>query len=91
MTDTPAHGMVLQALALGLDPGWRRRDPADRADDGRRFLEAFEAEAADGVTTVPHGSIGLEPGVDLLLWRVAPTVDALEAGAARLLRCGLGT
>ena len=37
-----------------------------------------------------YSSIGLEPGVDLLLWRMAPSVDALETSAAALLRAGLG-
>jgi chlorite dismutase len=92
MTESTAvRGMVLQALALTLDPAWRRLPPDVRADDATRFREAFEAGVADGVTTVAHGSIGLEPGVDLLLWRVAPSVDDLEVSAARLLRCGLGT
>ena len=37
-----------------------------------------------------YSSIGLEPGVDLLFWRMAPSVDALESAAAALLRAGLG-
>ena len=52
-----------------------------------------EAEAAadgDGVRSISYSSIGLEPGVDILLWRMGPSVDALEAAAARLLRSGLG-
>jgi chlorite dismutase len=92
MTESTAdRGMVLQALALGLDPAWRRLSADARAEDARRFREAFDAGTADGVTTVAHGSIGLEPGVDLLLWRVARSVDDLEVSAARLLRCGIGT
>jgi len=34
--------------------------------------------------------VGLEPGVDLLLWRRADSVDDLEVAAARTLRSGLG-
>src|SRR5207244_6029008 len=32
-----------------------------------------------------------QPAVDLLLWRLAPSFDALEASAAAALRCGMGT
>ena len=80
----------IQAIALGLDPTWRRRDDAERNDDGCRFREALARSDVDGVRTIAYSSIGLEPGVDLLLWRMAPSVDTLERAAAGLLRAGLG-
>ncbi len=80
----------IQALALGLDPAWRRLDDADRHRDGMDFAAAVAASDADGSRTITYSSIGLEPGVDLLLWRMAPSVEALEASAAALLRAGLG-
>ncbi|HYK96419.1 MAG TPA: chlorite dismutase family protein [Candidatus Dormibacteraeota bacterium] len=80
----------VQALALGLDPAWRRGTDDERHDDGRQLAAAELAATEDGVRSVPYSSIGLEPGVDLLLWRMAPSVDALESAAARLLRRGLG-
>lgn len=80
----------IQALALGLDPGWRRRSDEERHDDARRFLEAATATEIDGVRTITYSSVGLEPGVDLLFWRMAPNVDALERSAAGLLSAGLG-
>jgi chlorite dismutase len=80
----------VQALALGLDPAWRRRPDAERHDDGCRFAEAVQASSAEGVRTITYSSVGLEPGVDLLVWRLAPSVDALESTAAGLLRAGLG-
>ena len=82
----------LQALGLGLDPAWRRRSDEERRDDGRRFGEALAAAdgGGDGLRTIAYSSIGLEAGVDLLLWRMAPSVDELEASAARLLDAGLG-
>jgi chlorite dismutase len=82
--------LYLQALALGLDPAWRRRTDDERHDDGCAFLEAHAAVELDGVRSIPCSSIGLEAGVDVLLWRMAPSVDALETSAARLLRSGLG-
>jgi chlorite dismutase len=80
----------VQALALGLDPAWRRRDDADRRAEAHAFREALLAGAEDGVGGATYSSIGLEPDVDLLLWRVASSVDDLERSAARLLRSGLG-
>ncbi len=80
----------IQALALGLDPAWRRRSDEERLDDGRQFRAAADASDEHGVRSLAYSSVGLEPGVDVLLWRMAETVDALEASAAALLRAGLG-
>jgi chlorite dismutase len=82
--------VYIQALALGLDPGWRRRSEDERQADARDFVAAETAAAQDGVRSIAYSSIGIEPGVDILLWRMAPSVDALERAAARLLRAGLG-
>jgi chlorite dismutase len=81
----------IQALALGLDPAWRRRTDEERHDDGCRFLEAEAAAATvDGVRTITYSTVGLEPAVDVLLWRMAPSVDRLERTAADLFRAGIG-
>jgi chlorite dismutase len=80
----------IQALALGVDPAWRRRTDDERHEDGCRFAEAEKASERDGVRDIVYSSVGLEPGVDLLFWRTAPSVDALETAAAALLRAGLG-
>ena len=82
--------VYVQALALGLDPAWRRRSDDERHEDGCRFAEAEAAAELEGVRSITYSSVGLEPGVDLLLWRMAPSIDALEAAAAGLLRAGLG-
>ena len=89
MTEHTELGPVfIQALALGLAPEWRRRPEPERAAD----REAFElaTEASPDVRTFWYSSVGLEPGIDLLAWRMAPGVDALEEAAAALLREGLG-
>jgi chlorite dismutase len=40
--------------------------------------------------TETYSLIGLKPGIDLLVWQLAGSVDALEEESARLLRSGLG-
>ncbi len=87
MADTPWY---LHVIALGIDPAWRRRDPGQRARDWASFAAAESAAATTGVTSVLYSSIGLQPGVDLLLWRTAASVSDLEAGASTLLRSDMG-
>jgi chlorite dismutase len=82
--------VYIQALGLALDPTWRRRDDADRHQDGCSFQAAYAEIDRNGGRTFSYSSIALEPGVDVLLWRMAPNVEALEASGADLLRAGLG-
>jgi chlorite dismutase len=82
-------GRFIHVLALAIAPEWRRRDAHARADDLRAFCEA-ELAARDTVVSLLYSSVGLEPGVDLVLWRTASTVDDLERAAARTLSAGLG-
>ncbi len=78
----------VRAMALGLDPAWRRLDPAQRRSTADSFLDALAP--ADDVVTETYSLIGLKPGIDLLVWQLAESVDALEEESARLLRSGLG-
>ena len=78
----------VQALALGLDPAWRRLDPEQRCEDVRAFAEAVEN--TPGVTTHCYSMIGLQPGAELMIWRLSPTLDGLEESAAAVLNSGLG-
>ncbi len=87
---TVEGSIFVQAVALGLDPAWRRLPPAERAADAQAFLDAEDRTSADGVRTLTYSSIGLERGVDLLLLRLAPELDLLESAGARLARSGLG-
>jgi len=80
----------VQALALGIDPVWRRRTAAERHDDGCEFREALAGNLAADAQTIAYSSIGLEREVDLLLWQMAPSPDALEVAAAAVLRTGIG-
>jgi chlorite dismutase len=77
----------VQALALGLDTAWRRLPDAERSEDALGFCQAVEQ--AD-VTTFSYSMIGLQVGVDLLLWRLASSLEELEVAAASALRTGLG-
>jgi chlorite dismutase len=89
-SDAVQPQVFVQAVGLGVDPAWRRLPDAERAADGRSLCAAEEATAATDVRTLSFSSIGLEPGVDLVLLRLAPSVDLLEAAGARLSRSGLG-
>ena len=89
-TEQVADQLFVQAVALGLDPAWRRLGADERAVDGATFVAAEDASTADGVRTLSYSSVGLEPGVDLLLLRLAESIDALEVAGARLARSGLG-
>lgn len=79
----------VQALALGLDEGWRRLPSEDRCRSAEELCAAITARSE--VTTYTYSTIGLKAGVDLLLWRLAPTLEALEEQGARVLRSGMGT
>lgn len=87
---TDGADTYVQAVALGLDPAWRRRSDGERAGDAAALIAAEDGTRADGVRTLIYSSVGLEPGADLLLFRLAPTLDALEAAGARLARGGVG-
>ena len=84
---TAGERTYVQALALGLDPDWRRQPATEQASEGRAFTAALQSDEATRVTC---SMIGLEPGVDLLLWRAGPSVDVLEESAATLIGTGLG-
>ena len=65
----------------GIDPAWRRCPTrASSEADLDAFLGADAAAADDGVTSLLYSSVGLEPGIDLLLWRTASEMEALESG-----------
>ncbi len=80
-------GRFVQALALGLDPAWRRLPQAERCADAEAFASALEAP---GVTTHTYSMIGMQPGADILAWRLADRFEDLEQAAATALRSGLG-
>ena len=78
----------VQALALGLDPAWRRLPAAERRDSCAEFFTAVES--GEAVTTFTYSMVGLKPGIDVLLWRLGSGLDALEESAAAALRIEAG-
>jgi chlorite dismutase len=84
MSDRYVH-----ALALGLDPAWRRLPDSERRSTCADFIQSVQASRE--VKTFAYSMVGLQAGVDLMLWRLAPSLDALEDSAAAALRCGMGT
>jgi chlorite dismutase len=79
----------VQALALGLDPAWRRLSDGERRETCAEFFRAVEV--GEAVKTFTYSMVGLKPGVDVLLWRLGATLEALEESAADVLRSGMGT
>jgi chlorite dismutase len=82
--------IYVQAVAFGLDPAWRRIPPDDQGADIAALLAAEAATTEAGIRTLTYSTVGIEPGVDILLFRLAPSVEALETAGARLARSGLG-
>ena len=83
-----SENRFVQALALGLDPAWRRLDREQRCTGAEDFCGAITASS--GVTTFSYSTIGLKAGVDLVLWSLAPSLEALEEKNANALRSGMG-
>jgi chlorite dismutase len=79
----------VQALALGLDPAWRRLSAAERRETCATFFKTVAG--GEAVKTFTYSTLGLKPGVDVLLWRLGASLDALEESAAAVLRSGMGT
>jgi chlorite dismutase len=83
-----AEARFVHALALGLDPAWRRLPEPQRCEDARSFAAAVEQ--APGVQTHTYSMVGLRAGTDLLIWRLGLSLDVLEEAAAAGLRAGMG-
>jgi chlorite dismutase len=84
-----SESLFVHALALGLDPAWRRQTGDERCHSAEEFCAAISAESE--VTTFTYSTIGLKAGADLMLWSLAPSVEALEEKIAKGLRAGMGT
>lgn len=83
-----SESLYVHALALGLDPAWRRQERDERCRSAEEFCAAVRAPSE--ATTFAYSMIGLKAGVDLLLWSFSPSLEALEEKAAQALRSGMG-
>ena len=79
----------VHAWLLRLDPAWRREDSAQRAADIEAFCRAAD-RAAQRVTQLAYSTIGLRAEGDILLWRMADSLEDVEETAAGLLTAGIG-
>ena len=80
---------LVNALVLSLDPAWRRLPREERCRSGEAFCAAFGAPSP--VRAFTYSMLGLQPEGDLLLWRLAPSLEALEEHSAALLGAGMGS
>ena len=84
-----ADERVVHAWLLSVDPAWRRRSTEERRADLDAFCGA--AERADRrLTQHTYSTIGLRAEGELLLWRMAKDIEAIEETAADLLTAGIG-
>ena len=79
----------VHAWLLRLDPAWRRRSAQERQADIDAFCAAA-GPATESVVQHAYSTIGLRTEGEILLWRMAPLPEDLEASAARLLSSGIG-
>jgi chlorite dismutase len=78
----------VHALALGLDPSWRRLPATQRCESAEELAVAVNKDSQ--VVTHCYSMVGLRPGTDLLMWSLGPTLESLEERAAMTLRSGMG-
>lgn len=79
----------VHAWLLRLDPAWRRRSADERRADVADFCAA--ADRSEGrLMQHSYSTIGLRAEGDLLLWRMAETIEAVEETGADLLASGIG-
>ena len=83
------EGLYVHALALGLDGAWRRLDREERCRSAEDFAAAIDSRSE--VSTFTYSMIGIKAGIDVLLWSLAPSLEALEERTALALRSGMGT
>jgi chlorite dismutase len=79
----------VHAWLLRLDPAWRRRSAGERRADIDAFCVAA-GRAERRLMQHAYSTIGLRAEGDLLLWRMAESIEGVEETAADLLAAGIG-
>lgn len=83
-----SDNQFVHALALGLNPAWRRLQPEERCQTADELIACVRVESQ--VRTHCYSMVGLRSGADLLLWSLGPSLESLEEISARVLRTGMG-
>ncbi len=78
----------IQYLFLKADPEWRRLPEEFRTRGRKEYTQVIEQTA--GVQTFSYSTLGLKVDADLMLWRIADSLDILQEMLARMLQTGLG-
>lgn len=72
-----------------VNPAWRERPESDKASDREAFLTILENHRGVSLRAA-YSTIGFRADVDLILWTVAPSAEALQQLAIDLNRTELG-
>ncbi len=78
----------IQYLFFKADPLWRRLPEEERTCGKAEFARVVEETSE--VRTFAYSTLGLKVDADLMLWRIADSLDDLQDMLARLLQTGLG-
>jgi len=79
----------VHAWLLKLDPAWRRLAESEQAAEVLAFRAASDA-VERRLMQHSYSTIGLRAEGDILLWRMATTLEDIEESGAELLRSGFG-
>ena len=72
-----------------VDPTWRRLPKEEREASKKEFGAAVE-EWRQRMLVIPYSTVGLRPETDFMLWRIADSLDLLQAMSRELNRTALG-
>jgi chlorite dismutase len=88
-TEAPEPRDVVKYTFLAVRPEWRRR-PVEERVAGREAATRVLESPPPNVLLRTYSTVGLKAGVDLLVWSIAPSVDAVQELHARLFGTPLG-
>ena len=72
-----------------VSPEWRRLPPGEREHSKNQFAEVV-AEFSDRIAIGSYSLVGTRGDVDFMLWKVSPTLEAINQLLAQLNRTELG-
>tara|TARA_B100001146_G_C16050258_1_gene377519 strand:+ start:85 stop:780 length:696 start_codon:yes stop_codon:yes gene_type:complete len=72
-----------------LDPEWRNLSEEERTQSKTEFADVL-ADFSDQVSLSSYSLVGTRADVDLMLWKVSPTLEAINELMAQINRTELG-